>query len=87
MNDYRKYCLTLTLISAALGGCGGGGDDGSAVVVDPEPLPPPAATPAVNAGDDQNVIEMILSASKLLPQDLAVTHPSPTTGAESTAPT
>ena len=57
MIDYRKYCLALTLISATLGGCSGGGDDGSAVVVDPEPLPPPAATPAVNAGDDQNVIE------------------------------
>ena len=57
MIDFRKSCLALTLISAALGGCSGGGDDGSAVVVDPEPLPPPAATPAVNAGDDQNVIE------------------------------
>ena len=57
MIDFRKYCLALALISAALGGCSGGGDDGSAVVVDPEPLPPPAATPAVNAGDDQNVIE------------------------------
>ena len=51
MIDFRKYCLALTLISAALGGCSGGGDDGSAVVV------APAATPAVNAGDDQNVIE------------------------------
>ena len=57
MNEFRKYCLALTLISAALGGCSGGGDDGSAVVIDPEPSPPPAAAPAVNAGDDQNVIE------------------------------
>ena len=57
MNDFRKYCLALTLISAALGGCSGGGDDGSAAVIDLEPSPPPAAAPAVNAGDDQNVIE------------------------------
>ena len=57
MIDFRKYYLALTLISATLGGCSGGGDDGSAVVIDPEPSTPPAATPAVNAGDDQEVIE------------------------------
>ena len=57
MIDFREYCLALTLISATLGGCSGGGDDGSAVVIDPEPSTPPAATPAVNAGDDQEVIE------------------------------
>ena len=57
MIDFREYCLALTLISAALGGCSGGGDDGSAVVIDPEPSTPPAATPAINAGDDQEVIE------------------------------
>ncbi len=59
MNDFRKYYLAITLVSAMLGGCGGGGggDDGTAMVSDPEPSPPPAAMPAVNAGDDQNVIE------------------------------
>ena len=56
MNDFRKHYLDAALISTTLDGCGGG-NDGSAVVIDPEPLPPPAATPAVNAGDDQNVIE------------------------------
>ena len=57
MNDFRKHYLAVALISATLGGCSGGGDDGSAVVIDPEPSTPPAATPAVNAGDDQEVIE------------------------------
>ena len=59
MNDFRKYYLAVTLVSATLGGCSGGGgssggnsgggDDGTAT--------PPATMPAVNAGDDQNVIE------------------------------
>ncbi len=59
MNDFRKYYFALTLVSATLIGCSGGGgssggdsgggDDGTAT--------PPAAMPAVNAGDDQNVIE------------------------------
>ena len=57
MIDFRKHYLAVALISATLGGCSGGGDDGSAVVIDPEPSTPPAATPAVNAGDDQEVIE------------------------------
>ncbi len=49
MNDFRKYYLAVTLVSATLSACSGGGDDGTAT--------PPAAMPAVNAGDDQNVIE------------------------------
>ena len=51
MNDFRKYYLALTLVSATLGGCGGGGGGGDATAT------PPAAMPSVNAGDDQNVIE------------------------------
>ena len=57
MNDFRKYYLAVTLVSATLGGCNSGGDDGTAMVTDPEPSPPQAAMPAVNAGDDQNVTE------------------------------
>ena len=59
MNDFRKYYFAVILVSATLIGCSGGGgssggdsgggDDGTAT--------PPAAMPAVNAGDDQNVIE------------------------------
>ena len=59
MNDFLKYYFAVTLVSATLIGCSGGGgssggdsgggDDGTAT--------PPAAMPAVNAGDDQNVIE------------------------------
>ena len=59
MNDFRKYYFAVILFSATLIGCSGGGgssggdsgggDDGTAT--------PPAAMPAVNAGDDQNVIE------------------------------
>jgi hypothetical protein len=49
MNDFLKYYFAVILVSATLGGCSGGGDDGTAT--------PPAAMPAVNAGDDQNVIE------------------------------
>ena len=84
MLDFRKYYLALTLISATLGGCSGGGDDGPAVA---EPSSPPAATPAVNAGDVKMLSKMILSVLKLLSQVLAVTHHSATAGAESTAPT
>ena len=57
MNNFREHYLAAALISAVLGGCSPGGDDGTAMVTDPEPTPPPVATPAVNAGDDQNVIE------------------------------
>ena len=49
MNDFLKYYFAVILVSVTLGGCSGGGDDGTAT--------PPAAMPAVNAGDDQNVIE------------------------------
>jgi len=55
MNDFRKYYLAVTLVSATLGGCGGGGGGGGGG--GDATATPPAATPAVNAGDDQNVIE------------------------------
>ena len=93
MNDFRKYYLALTLVSAMLVGCSGGGgsgrdsasgnsgggDDGTAA--------PPATMPAVNAGDDQTVIEDDVVRLGAAASGLAVTHQSPTTGAESMAPT
>ena len=57
MNDFRKHYLAVVMISATLSGCSGGKNNGSAVVIDPKPSPPPTAAPAVNAGDDQDVIE------------------------------
>ena len=85
MNDFRKYYLAVTLVSADAGWLQGGGDVDMAVEMMEQPTPP-AAMPAVNAGDDQNVIEDDVVSLELLPQGLAVTHQSPTTGAESTAP-
>ena len=74
MNNFRENYLAAALISAVLGGCSPGGDDGTAMVTDPEPTPPPVATPAVNAGDDQNVIEDDLVSLEATTSGLAVTH-------------
>ena len=87
MNNFREHYLAAALISAVLGGCSPGGDDGTAMVTDPEPTPPLLPHPPSMRGMIKMLSKMILSASKLLPQGLAVTHHSPTTGAESTAPT
>ena len=86
MNDFRKYCLAVALISATLGGCSGGGDDGSAVVIDPEPSTPPAATPAVNAGDDQEVIEDDLVSLEAVTSGFSDNASITTTGVRLTAP-
>ena len=51
MNHFRKYFLAVTLASVTLGGCGSG--TGGAVGA----AAPQAATPTVNAGNDQSVVE------------------------------
>ena len=93
MNDFRKYYLALTLVSAMLVGCSGGGgsgrdsasgnsgggDDGTAA---PRRLCPPSMLEMIKM-----LLKMTWSDSELLPQGLVVTHQSPTIGAESTAPT
>ena len=89
MNDFRKYYLAVTLVSATLGGCSGGGGSTVEIVAvemmeQPHPrLPcPPSMLEMIKM-----LLKMTWSASELLPQGLAVTHQLPTTGAESTAPT
>ena len=54
MNNHLRYYAAVTLIGATLGGCGGGGSGGGG---DDGIAAPPAAVLAVNAGEDQTVIE------------------------------
>ena len=89
MNDFRKYYFAVILFSATLIGCSGGGgssggdsgggDDGTAT--------PRLPCPLSMLEMIKMLLKMTWSDSELLPQGLAVTHQSPTTGAESMAPT